>query len=63
MKKYLKNILIWSIICAVVGYGVGVGVAYLQDDKIWDIALLTDKMVWILLTTGVLIGFVCGIYF
>ncbi len=63
MKKYLKNILIWSIICAVIGYGVGVGVAYLQNDKIWDIALLTDKMVWILLATGVLIGFVCGIYF
>lgn len=63
MKKTLKNIVIWTFICLILGYGVGVLIGFLQNNNVWDTSLLTANMAWIMLITGGLIGFICGIMF
>lgn len=62
MKKIIKSIIIWTIICLIIGYGVGVGIAYSQAEG-WDMGLLADRFAWIGLAVGAAAGFCLGIYF
>ena len=63
MKKTLIRLLIWTIVCAIIGYGVGVGIAVAQSDLGFSTELLGDRLALILLAVGALAGFCCGIYF
>lgn len=63
MKKTLIRLLIWTIACAIIGYGIGVGIAIAQSDVGFSTALLGDRIALILLAVGALAGLCCGIYF
>lgn len=63
MKKIIKNVLIWTIICMIIGYGIGVVVTYFQMDQIWNMNLLAHKNAWLGVGIGAAVGVFCGFYF
>lgn len=63
MKKTLTRLLIWIILCAILGYAAGVVIAYAQADWMWETSLMGSSLALILLGVGALAGFCCGLYF
>lgn len=61
MKKTIKRLAIWTIVCLIFGYGIGILLSFLQNENVWETELLTADLSWIMLLAGGLVGIVCGI--
>lgn len=61
MKKALKNVAIWTLVCLALGYGAGVLISFLQNESVWDESILTAQMTLIMLALGGLLGIAFGL--
>ena len=62
MKKKLKTALILMLLLGVLGYGIGVVIAYFTTEDIEFVDALTQSIAFILLAVGAVIGFGMGAF-
>ena len=61
MKKFFTDFLIYGILFAILGYAIGVGLAFLINNLTWESALLSDSIAFICLAIGVISGFIMAV--